>query len=108
MTPLLAQKLQIAGEELEGPLSGSNVLIGKPIESVGDLVNLAIIILFPLVLVVLFGVLLLSGLDMARNLGNEQVVKKAQSRLTNAVIGIILLAISFWAAQIFKGIFYGS
>jgi hypothetical protein len=108
MTPLLAQKLEIAGEELEGPLSGNNALIGKPIESVGDLVNLAIIILFPLVLVVLFGVLLWSGIDMARNLGNEQVVKKAQSRLTNAVIGIILLAISFWAAQILKGIFFRS
>lgn len=100
MQKLLAQSLQIGGQNISGPLTDNRF------NSLGDIVNSAISIIFPLALFILFVYLLWSGFDMVRNLGNPKLVESAKLRITNAVIGIILLAISYWLAQIAQSIFF--
>lgn len=98
MEKLLAQSLQIGGQNITGPVT--------KFTSIADIINSAIGIIFPLALFILFVYLMWSGFDMIRNLGNPKIVESAKLRITNAVIGIILLAISYWLAQIAQSIFF--
>ncbi len=103
---LLSQSINIDGQTIEGPLSGNNPITGQKLETVGDIVNLALAVIFPLALVALFIYLVWGGVDMARNLGNPELIKKGKERITNAIIGIIVLSVSYWGAQILRDIFF--
>jgi len=94
----LAQSLQIGGQTITGPVNKFNNL--------ADIINAVLKIVFPLALFILFVFLLWSGFDMVRNLGNPKLVESAKLRITNAVIGIILLAVSYWLSEIVIKIFF--
>jgi len=96
---ILAQSLTIGDQTIEGPVTKFN--------SIADIINELLKIVFPLALFLLFAYLLWAGFDMVRNLGNPKLVEGAKARITNAVIGIILLSISYWIAQIAVKIFFG-
>lgn len=98
MEKLLAQSLQIGGQNITGPVT--------KFTNIADIINAAIGIIFPLALFILFVYLMWSGFDMIRNLGNPKLVESAKLRITNALVGIILLAISYWLAQIAQSIFF--
>lgn len=103
----LSQNINI-GDPSNGPTYGVNgplpTLEGPPgvykFNSLADIVNTVLQILFPLVLIAVFIYLLSAGLDLATSLGNSEKIKKAVAKMTNAVIGLILLAMSYWLAQI--------
>jgi len=95
----LAQSLRIGKQTIEGPVTKFN--------NVSDIINEVLKIIFPLALFLLFAYLLWSGFDMVRNLGNAKLVEGAKARITNAIIGIVLLSISYWVAQIALKIFFG-
>jgi hypothetical protein len=94
MRHILAQSLTIGEQTFEGPLPSNKF------NSLGDIVNSVLQILFPIALFLLFVYLMWSGIDLIRNLGDTKMVESAKSRITNAVIGIILLGLSYWVAQI--------
>lgn len=94
----MAQSLQIGGQTITGPVNKFNNL--------ADIINAVLKIVFPLALFILFVFLLWSGFDMVRNLGNPKLVESAKLRITNAVIGIILLAVSYWLSEIVIKIFF--
>ena len=96
----LVQNIGIGGQKIEGPLDSTRF------DSVSDIINEVMVIIFPLALFILFIYLLWAGVDLARNLGNPETIKKAKARITNAVIGIILLAISYWIVEILTKIFF--
>lgn len=98
MNKFLAQSLNIGGQTIEGPVDKFN--------SLADIVNEVLKFVFPIALFLLFVYLLWSGFDMVRNLGDAKRVESAKTRITNAIVGIILLAISYWAAQIAVKIFF--
>lgn len=98
MNNLLAQNLNISGQTINGPVTKFN--------NITDIINASLKLVFPIALFILFVVLLWSGFDMVRNLGNAKLVESAKARITNALVGIILLAISYWAAQIIFTIFF--
>ncbi|OGK66411.1 hypothetical protein A2313_04205 [Candidatus Roizmanbacteria bacterium RIFOXYB2_FULL_41_10] len=98
MEKILAQSLQIGGQTITGPVNKFNNL--------ADIINAVLKIVFPLALFILFVFLLWSGFDMVRNLGNPKLVESAKLRITNAVIGIILLAVSYWLSEIVIKIFF--
>jgi hypothetical protein len=99
---LLAQ-LKINGQEVYDPLSIS----GEKVNTVGDLVNLLLPVVFTLALIAVFIYLLWAGVDMARGMGNPDAVKKGKARITNAIVGFILLSLSYWGAQLAQNIFWG-
>ncbi len=98
MEKILAQSLQIGNENITGPVTKFNNL--------ADIINAVLGIVFPLALFALFVFLLWSGFDMVRNLGNPKLVESAKMRITNAIIGIILLAVSYWLSEIVIDIFF--
>ena len=99
MRNVLAQSLNIGNQTIQGPANKFN--------NVADIINASLKLVFPIALFILFVFLLWSGFDMVRNLGNAKLVESAKARITNAVIGIILLAISYWATEIVFTIFFG-
>ncbi|MFA6005395.1 MAG: hypothetical protein WC775_02815 [Patescibacteria group bacterium] len=104
MKHLLAQALTINGTQgsftLNGPLPAK-------FATIGDVVTVVMQAVFPLALFVLFIYLLWSGFDMARSWNSPELIKKAKSRITNSIVGIIMLALSYWLAQIATKIFWG-
>jgi len=104
MQHVLAQALTINGAQgsftLNGPLPAQ-------FNTIGDVVSVVLKAVFPLALFILFVYLLWSGFDMARSWNSPELIKKAKARITNSIIGIILLALSYWLAQIATKIFWG-
>jgi len=94
----LAQTLNIGGLEIKGPID--------KFDSLGEVINELLKFLYPIALFIFFIYLLWAGLDLARNLGNPEIIKKAQSRIVNAVVGLILLAISYPLVKIIIDIFF--
>lgn len=98
MNKLLSQSLNIGNQSITGPVDR--------FKSIADIINAAIGIIFPLALFILFVYLMWSGFDMVRNLGNPKIIESAKLRITNAFIGIILLAVSYWLAQLATKAFF--
>lgn len=101
----LAQSLNIGGQQIQGPLSQSSK--ASELSTVGGIVNTFLNYLFPIALFILFIYLVWSGFDIAKSMGNPEELKKAKTKLTNAIIGMILLGVSYWAAEIAVKIFWG-
>lgn len=101
---LLSQNLNINGYDLQGPLDQSSK--AGELTTIGSIINLVINTIFPLALVLLFLYLLWAGVDWARSFGNAELIKKSKARMTNALIGVLLLAGSYWMAQLASRIFW--
>ena len=97
---LLAQSLQIGGQTIEGPLDP-----GK-FNSVADIINYFMGPMAIIALLIFFVYMLMAGIELLRNFGDPALVKKGKARITNAILGIIFLAASYWAAQILQKIFF--
>lgn len=101
---LIAQNLNINGYDLQGPLDQSSK--AGQLTSIGSIINLIINAIFPLAMVLVFLYFLWAGIDWARSFGNAELIKKSKARMTNALIGVLLLAGSYWMATIAKNIFW--
>lgn len=107
-TNLLAQTLKIINPDLPTEeQTPSLTIVGKTnFNTLADVVNAVLKFLFPLALVIAFLYFILAGWDLVQSMGNPEGMKKAQSKMTNAVIGLLLLGISYWMAQILIRIFF--
>lgn len=104
MLKYLAQGLTINGDQgsftINGPLPAQFTTIGSVVSAVMRAV-------FPIALFILFVYLLWAGFDMARSWNSPELIKKAKARITNSIVGILLLGLSYWLAQIATKIFWG-
>ncbi len=94
---MLAQRISIRGQPIEGPLKGIN--------TVGDLVNTLMNFLVPLAGVILLLVLIWGGYDLMMSGGNPEKVKSAQAKITTGVIGFVLLVLAYLIVRIISYIF---
>lgn len=103
--------LQIGGYDLEvdktplnnfkfWEISGSTVTL-KPF---GAILNSLILYVFPIAGLILFVLIISSGFQLMTSTGNPETMKKAQQRLTFAVIGFIIIFVSYWLIQILDAI----
>ncbi len=83
--------------KLTGPLVGIN--------SLGDLINLALSFLVPLAGVILFLVIIWGGYDIMMSSGNADKVKSGQQKITAGIVGFVLLASSYFIAKLLGWIF---
>lgn len=83
--------------KLEGPLKGIN--------SLGDLINLALSFLVPLAGIILFLVIVWGGYDILMSSGNADKVQKGQQKITAGIIGFVLLTASYFIAKLLGFIF---
>ncbi len=105
MGNVLAQMLEIktpgsrasTSVKLEGPLKGIN--------SLGDLINLALSFLVPLAGVILFLVIIWGGYDILMSGGNADKVQSGRQKITAGIVGFVLLTASYFIAKLLGFIF---
>lgn len=84
---ILAQKIEISGQVIEGPLKYNNV---------GEVVNgLLNFFVFPVAGILLFVMIVLSGFDLLFSGGDPKKLTNGKNRLTYAIVGFVLLGASF-------------
>ncbi|HLL60962.1 MAG TPA: pilin [Candidatus Nitrosocosmicus sp.] len=93
----LAQNLTIGGEEIKGRVVGIN--------NIGDLVNKFTDFLYPIAGVLLFLYLAWGGFDFLLSRGDKERVEKGKAKITAAIIGFILLVLSYVLVRIIASVF---
>lgn len=89
----------------EGKTNTIDYPTGFKFTTVGDVISTALLYLFPLAGLVLFFFLLASGLQLLTSAGNEEKIKKAHAQITNAILGFVILFVSFWLIKIMEFVF---
>lgn len=98
----LAQCIKVAGEDICGPTS---FMGGKSDVTLGDIIGQILKFLYPIAGLILFFFLFWGGFDYLTSAGNPEKIKAGQGKITTAVIGFILLMISYLAARLIAAIF---
>jgi len=83
------------------PTSGLVVQKPKPI---GEIINTLLLYIFPIAGLILFVLIIASGFQLMTSTGNPETMKKAQQRLLFAVLGFIIIFVSYWLIQILDAI----
>lgn len=111
MEHILAQKLIISIEpevingtpipvtpiEINGPLQGPG---GQPIEKIADIINIGIQFLFPLIAILVFFYMVWGGYDFLLSAGDPEKIKAGKGKITSAIIGFILLVMSYFITNL--------
>ncbi len=98
MDKLIAQSLNINGQQIKGPLD-------PKINTVGDVINRLLEVLVPIAGIILLFVLIWGGYEFMMSQGNPEKIKGAQAKITTGIIGFILLVISFFLVRLIAKIF---
>lgn len=99
----LAQKINIGGQDIEGPLTISGVLPQDI--TLATIVNRVVSFVIPLAAVLLFFVLIMGGYGYLMSQGNPEKVKSAQAKITAGIIGFVLLILSYLVVRLITYIF---
>ena len=75
------------------------------ITDVSSLVDIVISFLFPFAAVILFGILVMAGFTFITAAGEADKIGKAQKMIVSALVGFILLVISFLVVRIVATVF---
>lgn len=102
MIRYLAQSIEINGQRIDGPLKSPS---GAPIEKLSDVVNIVLAFLYPLAGILLFFYLVRGGFDFLTSGGNEEKVKSGKAKITSALIGFILLVVSYLIVRLIAYVF---
>ncbi|HUV46604.1 MAG TPA: pilin [Candidatus Bathyarchaeia archaeon] len=78
---------------------------GFKFNTVADVINEALKYIFPLAGLILFFMLIAAGFLMLTSAGDEEKNKKASAILTSAVIGFVILFVSFWLIKLLETVF---
>ncbi len=103
MTRLLAQTISLPWGEGTQTIGGLPLL---PFQSLGDIVNRAIPYVFAAAGFGLLLMLISSGFSFLTSAGDTKKLEKARQQLTYALVGFIVIFVSYWVVQIF-GIIFG-
>lgn len=111
MKTLLAENAvnfdQIVQEVLKSPNIDSgkfNIFTTKGSAQVAAIVNLVLPYIFIIAGILLLFYLIAGGFQMMTSPGDEKAVSSAKAKITNALVGFILLFISYWIVQIIQTI----
>lgn len=98
----LAQNLKISGTVIEGPLNKP----GQPqFNNLSDLLTQALPLIFPIAGIILFAYLVWGGFDYLTSMGDPKKAEAGRAKITNAVIGFIIIFASYWIVQIVDYLF---
>ena len=95
LTPVtIPEYSQISGIPSDAPISQW--------QSIGQIVSRLLVYIFPLAGIATFIYLLIGGFGYLTAAGNEEAAKKAQGQITNALIGFLIIFLSYWIVQILE------
>lgn len=101
MTNKLAQAMNIPGsnEPFQGPLNSSKF------PNLASLITNAIPFLVSIAGILLLAYLLWGGFDFLTAMGDPKKAASGKAKITNAIIGFLLIFGSYWLAQIISYLF---
>ena len=102
---LLAQKIKIGSQEIEGPLTYLTGGSGSSINSIGDLVNRLVDFIIPLSGIILLLVLIWGGYDYLLSHGDPEKVKSGKGKITAGIIGFIIIILAYTLTKLIAYIF---
>jgi hypothetical protein len=94
---LLAQNLNVGGQNVKGPLKG--------IDNLGDLINVLMKFVIPFGAIILFFVILWGGYDYMTSGGSDDKIQTAKMKITAGIIGFVLLTVSYVLVGLISGFF---
>jgi len=74
-------------------------------KTLGDIISKLLTYIFPLAGIILFAFLILGGFELLTSGGNPEKAKKAQGRITSALVGFLIIFLAYWITQILEVIF---
>lgn len=96
----LAQNIQLPdGTTIVGPLDPARF------PNLASVVTNALTYLFPITGFILLGYLLWGGFDYLTSLGDPKKAELGKQKITNALIGVVIIFVSFWLVQVIDYIF---
>ncbi|OGK34584.1 hypothetical protein A3A93_02955 [Candidatus Roizmanbacteria bacterium RIFCSPLOWO2_01_FULL_38_12] len=100
----------LAQEIVIGPTgTGTPVTIVGPLQGIDkltDLLNVIInVVLFPLAGVIVFFILIWGGYDLMMSQGEAEKIQSGRNKITTAIIGMVLLTISYLITKIIGYVF---
>jgi len=107
----LAQVLTIPGTDntLEGPLTNingeENPVFGASGVTLGGVITNALFTIFGLAALALLLMLVLGGFKMLTSTGDPKKIDSGKQQITYAIVGFIVVALTFWIVQILATIF---
>lgn len=90
------------GETVESPEAAAGGLLAKSNITIGDIISNLLPYIFVLAGLTLFVLLILGGFGLLTSGGSPDKVKAAQGKITSAVIGFVIIFISYWLVKILE------
>lgn len=91
-------------------IPGSSFTVPDPLKGkfsdIGGVIGTLLNYMFPLAGIILFAMLVFGGFEMMTAAGNPDNMKKAQGRITSAILGFVIIFISYWLMQIVQLLFH--
>jgi hypothetical protein len=92
------------GETVESP-AASGGLLAKSNFTLSEIISSLLPYIFTLAGLVLFIMLIMGGFGMLTSAGSPDKMKAAQGKITSAVIGFVIIFISYWLMRILEIVF---
>ena len=97
----LTQKIKLPGNvEIEGPEE-----ISQRFPNLAAVINKLLPILFAAAGLILGGLFVWGGFDLLLSGGDPKRVEAAKGKITNAIVGFIIIFVAWWLTQILTKIF---
>lgn len=96
----LAQQLKIGNTTIDGPLNKKPG--GPQFTDLASIVNNAIPMLFGIAGIFLLAYILWGGFDFLTSMGDPKKAEAGKNKITAAIIGFLIIFVSFWIVQLVK------
>lgn len=83
---------------------GAKIDLSKADLTIGEIISAILPYIFVIAGLILFFLLISSGFELLTSAGNPESQKKAQAKLTNAIVGFIIIFLAYWLAQIVEAV----
>ncbi|OGG13400.1 hypothetical protein A3D77_04860 [Candidatus Gottesmanbacteria bacterium RIFCSPHIGHO2_02_FULL_39_11] len=105
MKTLLAQGIKFPGSNvtISGPLNGPSAHF--KFDTLSSIPSNAITLIFPIAGAILLAMLMFGGFEYITSFGDPKKAELARTRITNALIGIVIIFASYWIVQLVDYIF---
>jgi len=86
-------------------MRGEDTSISPVFDTPADVINRFLLFAFPIAGLILFVMIVWGGFDMLTKATTKKSIEDGKKRITNAVIGFILLFVAYWLVQIIEVVF---
>jgi len=91
--------------EVLKPTVTPQVDLSNPDLTIGEIISKFLPYIFAIAGIILFVFLILGGFELLTSAGDPEKAKKAQRRITSALIGFLIIFLAYWLTQLLEVIF---